>query len=533
MAVSVAQVLKMDVLSQCRILAGGQHLDRPVEHINILEVFIEGDELLDFRNHLLLTTFAFTGNDSARQASMVELMARAGCAAILFQEGVVAPLADVVIASAERHGMPLIEVPGTVYYHQIIERLASALLHDESYRLQHALAVHRRLAEASLAAAELPGLLACIAALLGRAVAVVGRLEDRIGASADWGDRPTPAPEQLFHATSLARIEGGWALSLRGSDWLVVAQRDPDDVLSPIDHVTLDEVVGAVALEIYRSRAIDQAGRRQREELLEALLTTSDAAALQALSVRLAKAGWTLGAGARVVRLSLQPAGDGALADEGASDARERAIRGLVDVLALEDPKSPVAPFRGDAAWLPGDPGEGVGADARLRERLAGVLERVRDAGPHWRWRVGLGDPTPLGDAANLAQSLAQADKALAMSASLPELGNIVAWHQVAMPALLLELSARGDVRRWQSRVLGELLQVPAERADLIRTLDVFLDTGNAHKETARVLGIHPKTLKYRVERIEAMLGADVWHAEQRLSLHLAVKLARLNRPAG
>jgi DNA-binding PucR family transcriptional regulator len=78
--------------------------------------------------------------------------------------------------------------------------------------------------------------------------------------------------------------------------------------------------------------------------------------------------------------------------------------------------------------------------------------------------------------------------------------------------------------------MLGALLQAAAERADLIHTLDVFLDTGNSHKQTARLLGIHPKTLKYRLERIEEILGGDVWRAEQRLSLHLAVKLARLNR---
>ena len=532
MAVSVAQVLKMDVLRQCRILAGAQHLDHPVEHINVLEVFIDGDELLDFRNHVFLTTFAFTGNDSARQAAMVDLMGRAGCAAILFQEGVVAPLADVVIAAAERQGMPLIEVPGTVYYHQIIERLASALLHDESYRLQHALAVHRRLADASLATAELPGLLACVAALLGRAVAVVGRLEDRLGASVDWGDRATPSPERLAGVRALARLDDLWALPLRGAEWLVVAPRGADDELSPIDHVTLDEVVGAVALEVYRRRAVDQAGRRQREDLMEALLAAADASALQALSPRLAKAGWTPAARARVVRLSLQPAEAAGPADDAQAEGRERALRMAIDVLAREDAKSPVALFRGDIAWLSTDVDDSAAGDARLRSRVTRVLERVRDAGVHWRWRVGAGDAVDTHAPPGLADSLAQADKAIAMSASLPELGPVVSWQQVAMPALLLELSERADVRRWQSRVLGALQQVAAERADLIRTLDVFMDTGNSHKQTARVLGIHPKTLKYRVERIEAILGADAWHAEQRLSLHLAVKLARLNRSA-
>ena len=535
MAVSVAQVLKMDVLRQCRILAGAQHLDRPVEHINVLEVFVDGDEDLDIRNHLLLTTFAFTSSDSARQAVLVDLLGRAGCAAILFQEGVVAPLAEIVLAAAERQGMPLIEVPATVLYHQIIEPLASVLLHDDSYRLQHALAVHRRLAAAALVSADLPALLDCIAALLGRAVAVVGRLEDRIGASTGWADRAAPAIERLLHLDSLTRIDDGWVLPLRGAEWLVVAARDAQDELSPLDHTTLDEVGGAVALEVYRRRAIDQAGRKQHEDLLESLLSTADVASVQALSGRLTKAGWVLNVRTRVVRLGLvadgEPPDPGPNhLDDAMANERERAIRLAVDVLALEDPKAPVALFRGDAAYLPADLDDSAASDARLRARVMRVLERVRDVGPHWRWRVGAGDAPADSESINLAGSLAQADRAIAMSASLPELGAFVQFQQVAMPALLLELSGRADVRRWQSRMLGALLQAAAERADLIHTLDVFLDTGNSHKQTARLLGIHPKTLKYRLERIEEMLGEDVWRAEQRLSLHLAVKLARLNK---
>jgi PucR family transcriptional regulator, purine catabolism regulatory protein len=536
MTISVAQALRMDVLRQCRVLAGAQRLDRPVEHVNVLETFIEGDEKISVRNHLLLTTFAFTGNDAARQTFMIDLMARSGCAAILFQEGVVAPLSMPVIARAEQLGLPLIEVPGTVLYHEIIEPLAVALLQDDSYRLHHALAVHRRLAEAAIEAADLSALLGAVAALLNRAVSVVGRIEGLLGASADWVAGDAPSIADLMPLKTQTRLKFGWAVPLRGAEWLLVAARGPDDVLTPLDSTTLRESSGAVALEVYRLRSLHEAGSREREELVQSLLATSRASEADDLAGRMFRLGWAVGPRSRVLRIAVEPtsaavAEAAPVADEAFLNARERALRVLMDGLAAADARAPLALFRSGVAYVPQDGDTGSALQDALRKRLLPVVSRVSDVVPGWHCRVGVGGIDD--DGIDLSASLAQADKALNLSANLRELGWFVEYEQVALPSLLLELSQRRDVQRWQTRTLGPLLDVNAQRADLVRTLDVFLDTGDSHKQTARILDVHPKTLKYRLDRISDLLGESAFNAERRLSLHLAVKLSRLGGPRG
>jgi sugar diacid utilization regulator len=523
----------MDVLRHCRILAGGQCLDRPVEHVNVLEVFVDGDESIDARNHVLLTTFAFTGNDSVRQAGLIETLARSGCAAILFQEGVVAPLSATVTACADRLGLPVIEVPRTVLYHEIIEPLAAAILQEDVYRLHHALAVHRRLSEVAHENAGLPGLLEAVATLLGRGVAVFGRWEGIVGESSAWNGRCSPPIDRLISLKEFARVESSWVIPLRGEEWLVVAVENDDDMLSPIDRVTLEETRAAVALEVYRQRSIEQTERRLREELLDAILTCHSIETYQALVQRAKAIHWAIGACRVVVQLRVEARGDSlhpsmAPSDETSLANRDRAVLNMTQALSKFDPAGAVGLYRGSMVYLPSDGDDGEIALQRLRKRLDSVLSETSAQEPEWEWRIGIGSVAE--DVVGLGDSWTQAETASTVSRALPVLGAIVEYDQVVLPSLLLELSTRIDVQRWQRRLIGPLMSEEGERVDLIGTLDVFLDSGDSYKQAARVLGLHPKSLKYRMERIAALLQIDPVKADNRLSLHLAVKLARVKR---
>ncbi|PRZ12040.1 purine catabolism regulator [Laceyella sediminis] len=71
---------------------------------------------------------------------------------------------------------------------------------------------------------------------------------------------------------------------------------------------------------------------------------------------------------------------------------------------------------------------------------------------------------------------------------------------------------------------LGPLLQYDARnKTNLVRTLEVYFQTGLQKQQTAKSLFIHRQTLYYRLEQIAAMLGDD-WEAPaRRLALETAV----------
>jgi len=58
---------------------------------------------------------------------------------------------------------------------------------------------------------------------------------------------------------------------------------------------------------------------------------------------------------------------------------------------------------------------------------------------------------------------------------------------------------------------------------DLLHTLRVFLDSGGAWQEAARLLQVHPNTLRYRIGRVETLTDRDLSSMPDRVDLFLAL----------
>jgi hypothetical protein len=138
---------------------------------------------------------------------------------------------------------------------------------------------------------------------------------------------------------------------------------------------------------------------------------------------------------------------------------------------------------------------------------------------------LGVGDGRP-----RLYDSLLsyqEAFQAARVGVQLPALGPVVPWADLGIYRLLSGVDARHlDVARVHPG-LGRLLGDEAHQV-LLETLEVYLDlAGNAHA-TAERLRLHRTTLYYRLQRVELLAETDLKDGNERLCLHLALKLGRL-----
>ncbi|MEU0517108.1 helix-turn-helix domain-containing protein [Streptosporangium sp. NPDC006007] len=62
----------------------------------------------------------------------------------------------------------------------------------------------------------------------------------------------------------------------------------------------------------------------------------------------------------------------------------------------------------------------------------------------------------------------------------------------------------------------------------LTRTLEAFLDHAGDVKETSEILNLHRTSLYYRLSRAEEITGLTLSDGNNRLALHLGLKVARL-----
>jgi DNA-binding PucR family transcriptional regulator len=138
----------------------------------------------------------------------------------------------------------------------------------------------------------------------------------------------------------------------------------------------------------------------------------------------------------------------------------------------------------------------------------------------------GVGAQRPrLADAIHSYEEAAQSAR---VGVRLPTLGPLVSWSDLGIYRMLSQLEDRhldvAAIHPGLRRLLGEEAGLV-----LLETLEVYLDlAGNAHA-TAERLRLHRTTLYYRLHRVEQLAETDLKDGNERLCLHLALKLARLN----
>ncbi|MFE3531376.1 PucR family transcriptional regulator, partial [Streptomyces sp. NPDC059144] len=173
-----------------------------------------------------------------------------------------------------------------------------------------------------------------------------------------------------------------------------------------------------------------------------------------------------------------------------------------------------------DADALDGEPG--LHADALL----ASVREPL-SAGLAEDGRLTLGVSAAVHSAEGLRGALEEARHARRVAAARPGRVCAAGHHELASHVLLLPF-VPDDVRRaFTARLLDPLRDYDRRhRAELIETLEAFLDCDGSWTRCAARLHLHVNTLRYRVGRIEQLTGRDLSRLEDKLDFFLALRMS-------
>lgn len=125
-----------------------------------------------------------------------------------------------------------------------------------------------------------------------------------------------------------------------------------------------------------------------------------------------------------------------------------------------------------------------------------------------------------------------------AQAVALERSGQIEATARsaTAKPFVLVDSSTNADHRSllrmvphatreaYADTVLGPVQEYDQRHGgDLVRTLEVFLEHGGSWSEAARVLHVHPNTLRYRLARVEDLTHRDLSTTRGRVDVFLAL----------
>jgi purine catabolism regulator len=129
---------------------------------------------------------------------------------------------------------------------------------------------------------------------------------------------------------------------------------------------------------------------------------------------------------------------------------------------------------------------------------------------------------------ARIAEAYSEARKAVAVGRRVRGRGSVSHFDSLGVHRLLSLVPDAGELRSFAAETLGELARDTPEAADLRHTLQTLLDTNLNVAETARILHFHYNTLRYRIGKLERIVGPFTTEAPLRLDVALALQVIEM-----
>ncbi|MFJ8673681.1 MULTISPECIES: PucR family transcriptional regulator [unclassified Streptomyces] len=539
------------------LLGGEDELDRTVRGVMTTDLrdpsrYLSGGELV-------LTGLAWRREpeDSER---FIRILAGAGVAGLAAGEAELGSVPEDLVEACVRHRLPLFSVVEDVSFASITEYVVRQVSSERAGDLAAVVDRHRRLMTSGPTGGGPEVVLDLLGSDLDLRAWVLSPTGRQIAGSSLAGSGPELPAELAARlagehlAASRAGRRGPHRVTLGGatyslfpirhdrrdlretllSDWLLAVEADAGDW--PEERLDLlHGVTQLIAVERDRRDAARTVRRRLAQEVLELVQTGAPPAEIAA-RLRVAAPVLLPGLGAAphwqiVVARVEWDGGD----VPGGPVAQALLEEVLVDPGTFgPEPSDRIAvAHTGDEAValvplpaVPDDSGDASATGLHADEMLT-VFQEPLSRGLADDGRLTVGVSAAVHSAEGLRGALEEARHARRVAAARP--GRVcAAGHEELASHVLLLPFVPDDVRRaFTARLLDPLRDYDRRhRAELIPTLEAFLDCDGSWTRCAARLHLHVNTLRYRVGRIEQLTGRDLSRLEDKLDFFLALRIS-------
>jgi purine catabolism regulator len=544
---TVREALSLPVFHDSLLVAGESGIDNVINWVHIVDI-PEAHYEWHRRGVLLLTAGYGLRDHPDRLEALIPTLVEQGFAGMVLAVGYNFDRApDALREAADRLAFPLIEAPREILFIEVTEAILERIVNRQYTLLQQSSAVSEQLTELVLQGANLDGLVATLASLIGRSV-LVEDASFRIVASAQAG------PVDQARLDSVARGRTAAELSQRLVDAGIYAQLQSrlgpvhlpplpelgmdmerlvtpiivdreihgylwviidDQPVSQLDERAISHAATVAALIIFKDLAVRRAEEAQRGDLLERLLQgPPDSVAI----------------GDQALRLRFRP--DRAqqvlvIRSESGSRGSPQPLLASVETWLSSTMSRHLAAWRGNQLVVVLENGR-----ERANRDVALALHKALNH-PGSRLLIGVGRPCSAEEVRQrgIRRSYEEALEAIQIAEATGVTDGVMVFEELGLLHWLYHLPPERLSESVFSRAVDLLAAHDAERnAELVKSLDAFLEHNGSLVDTAQALYIHRNTLLHRLERIRALTGLDLRTAWQRANLYMALKAHQLQR---
>ena len=558
MAVFIADLLKLPALRLAQVLAGERGLTREVEYIDVLDS-PDGSGLKS-RGLYLTSGFVFQSSEQLQETLIMQLEEK-GAAGIVLQLGrYIKEVPDEMVAVANRLEFPVIALPEGSSFAAIIKEGLEQVFFHQGKEIHRSQEIQKRLAELAYTGADLQQIAQTIVSLVANTIIVADR--DFSLLSYAFLDKPYKGRKPKVYAGKIIdkylynlkrtgfidkircrkKAERAEVLfsNLGQQAWVIVPVLINGEILGYIamledqhrlceqDWQVLVQAANVTAVAIYKQLAEGEVVRRRRNDFLSSVLEGSQTG--QVILEQAAALQLDLNKNWLAVQLEIRSPikfTQHPLANEEQDDAaaKQWGIAMLTTQLTARQSDLLVVGKQSGITIL--CPLMAEASSETIAKRVEMIRHELHVFSPELE--IALGVSRPCRDYRLLPEAYGEAKEALEIGRKLNRMGCVYYFDELGVYQFLTKVRDMPEVKAYYQAVIGKLDQVePSIRHDLVKTLEQYFSANGNVFKAAQGLFLHRNSMKYRLERIQEILGVDLDDAEVRFNLQLALKLRPL-----
>jgi PucR family transcriptional regulator, purine catabolism regulatory protein len=560
---TVREMLGQDAMRGTRIIAGAEGLDRVVRRLNVMTVpnIVRWTK----RDEFLLTTGYPLPRQPGEFGQLIEQLAANGLAGlgVKLDEYLAEVPADAV-ELADRAAFPIVVIPPTSPLDDVLSQTFETIVNRQAAALARRQQIHDTFLRVALTGGGLARLSGELAEILpGADVVICDPAGYPLAATTRSGVPPATATRSGVPSATATRSGVPSATATRSgvpppdlpdgsgrvnTDWLVAGvHRDTGagtaraaaviragelrhgwvlavggaQGLPAMAGVAVEQAALVAALEITRDLAVLAVEQQFASNALHDLFTGTAANMDQALE-RAVRFGWDLQRPLTV--LVARNCGDDAVHphDRQHEAAALRAVELWTRAVHDRDREAAVAGFATELVAV-----VGVADPAALARKIHADMTASTGRG----YSVGVSQvgTGPL----DIPRRYEEARVALQVGQRLNGSGAVTTFAGLGLYRLISNVS-QAELRAFVHDTLGPVLDLPEPtRSDLLKSLAVLSSTRFNVAESARILHYHYNTMRYRVTKLERLLGQFADDAPATLRIGVALEILRMYEISG
>lgn len=469
-------------------------------------------------------------------AEVIQSLARAGVKAVAAMD----EIQDADVAAANDYQVGLLGLPADSNLTRI-ERAVNTLIANYTAQLnQRAMEIQRQLTRLAAENRDLNSILQIVARATARPVVVhddAGVLMSQVyptvtrrtsaggrgilqslpyGAFQNWLEHEASDSEGVIVPSPLG-FTTVLKVEKRVAGYLSLV--DKQSPLDEFDRLVMTYGADVCAIEMAKSRAIASAVEQARGDWVQMWLSGTPADD-DMLTTRAQQAGFDASLGFMVTVFR-------ATTKSGAVLPFESLISLVRDDMARRQINGAVGQYVDVIVAL--YPLENASQVLRVRRLIDEVRDQLASRTPSGV--VGAGISRPVESLSGLREAYREAKDAISIANELGDRDKTTFYGDLKLFQLLLALKERNldQLKRFYQDTLGNLVEHDdRKQGDLIRTLNGFFEANGNLARAATDLDVHRNTLVYRLERIAELTEMNLDDPDNRLILHLALKIQRV-----